>query len=282
MTVGWALERYLDGHSKVIEYAHDPGLRLISQFTRVLFSDNYSELPRLVDQFDVDYVAAVPDVLDIDYVLTTLLLMGRWQTVLEFAEDRIRRDPLSALGYNQAWGAALLAGDPDRADGFLDQADVNTGGGVLTEYNTIMARLVANQVNEAVQLAEKPHSGWEELRRPLLALVYAVSGRADDARMIVNELLEAKQVSYIMLALALQELGDLTAARRLIGDIDSSPAGVVQFIYVFKEFGGAMPFDVEWAPNFSARLAEAGITVERFEFPRTSGADNADAMDDLH
>ena len=161
---------------------------------------------------------------------------------------------------------AILNGDIDRADDYLEKARTTAGGGTFTDFNTIMTRIISNDIEQAVQLAEVPDSGFEGLRKPLLALVYAVSGRTDEAQTITDELVDSNQEN-IFVALALQELGDLMTARRVIGDIDSSPGGFIQFIYTFKDFGGAMPFDLQWAPNFSERLAEAGVTVERFEFP---------------
>lgn len=46
--------------------------------------------------------------------------------------------------------------------------------------------------------------------------------------------------------------------------LDASPAGNLVSLYLFAELGGRYPFDPEWTPNFSARIEEAGITLEKF------------------
>jgi hypothetical protein len=122
-------------------------------------------------------------------------------------------------------------------------------------------------MDEVVRLAEDPEWGIAAFRSSVRALVYSVGGRTDEAREITDQLLASSQQD-IFLAIALRESGEVDAAMQMLRTIDARPDGAMHFIYTFKEFGGRLPFDLAWTPNFSARLTEAGIAPETFDLFR--------------
>ena len=248
--------------AEAISHAQDPGIRLVNQFRLALYSDDFSALQQLARTADPADLAGVPGHIDADRVARILCLLGYPNKVRALAEQKIRLDPLSGHGYIQAWGAAMIGGDWQAANDYVEQGIAVAGPMIYFDHNLLMTRLAEKRMNEVLRMAEAPDWGVEEYRSSLLALVYAISGRGADARQIVSDLLLAKRED-IFLALALQELGEVENALAMLASLDNSPGGSMHFIHTIVEFGGRVPFDLTHTPRFAARLAEINVKPER-------------------
>ena len=116
-----------------------------------------------------------------------------------------------------------------------------------------------------LNLAERPGWGHAVFSEPLLAILYKTVGREADADEIMDDLM-ARGARGPYFALALRETGHVPEARAMIEAIDAAPASILAGSFMFQELGGTVAFDLDWTPHFAARLAEAGITVEMFDF----------------
>ncbi|MGI9237289.1 MAG: hypothetical protein ACR2QZ_07820, partial [Woeseiaceae bacterium] len=270
LTPGQIHQRLLSDYADASQYTDEPAIRLISDLSSMLFSDDFRDLRRLAGQFDPAVAAAViPDGLDIFHVIAMLLIADQQGVAGQYADARIERNPLDSLGYNQAYVATSYAGDRQRAIKYLERAREATTDSVFTEFNFLMSSILAGQWNEASRLAEIPGWGIDEFREPILAILYSVTGRTAEARAITDKLGREKIFSTYY-ALALKETGEVENARVMIEAIDASPVGNLEGLFFLGDFAGDMPVDLGWMPNFSARLSEAGVTVGTFKFEKTN------------
>lgn len=268
MDHAWALEQMLADLSKAAEFALTPDTRNLFEISLVVFSDDFRSLPDLANRFDPRVAGEIADGFDVYHILAALLITGRTAAVLDFSERRIRRNPLDGLGYNQAWSAAMVAGNRELGSDYLQRAIEHADDLEFTEQNLLLSRVVGQDWEAAAELATRPGWGIEVLREPILAFVHAAGGQPAEARSIVERQLAAGRFGPY-LALALRELGRPEEARAMIGRIDASPAGNLVGMYMFAELGGLFPFEADWMPNFSARLAEANVVLNRFRIETT-------------
>lgn len=280
ISADWALEQLMSNISNAIAYAQNPELRLFNQINKVIFSDDFSDLPRLVDQVDPKKIATISDTLDIFRVQTALILLDKKDKALSVGHQRIDRNPLSPLAYSQAWIAAFSLGNLPLAVNILERGRSTAGTAVFNEVNMTITLFAANKFDEVIEMVKSPDWGFETFRESYLMLFYAIAGRTEEARSIYENISDSNQEQGI-LALALLEMGEIEAAQRMFGAIDARPGGIYHLLLVtISEYGGRVPFDLDWTPNFAARLAEAGVTLETFEFPRPVGVDGAKLIGD--
>lgn len=253
-----ALDEFIANQSKAAALARSPGMRNLFEISLVVFSDDYRRLPALADRFDPRVAEELPDGFDVYLDLAALLLTGRTDAALDFCERRIRRNPLDGLGYNQAWSAAMVSGDRSLAAEYLARAVEDADNVKFTEHNLLLSRIVHQDWAAAAELAGRPGWGIDVMREPIRAWIDAIVGRTAEAGRAAQRLLDQGR-SGPYLALALRELGRDDEARAMIGRIDASPAGNLVGLYLFAELGGQLPFELDWMPNFSARMSEANV-----------------------
>ena len=108
--------------------------------------------------------------------------------------------------------------------------------------------------------------GIDSLRASIAAYLNAVNDERAQASMIIGDMPNSYP-GDVMLAMAHHKMGDSDIAREMFAKIDSNPSTAIQFLYVFTYFGGRLPFDLDWTPNFSKRLAEAGVDPMKINRP---------------
>ena len=99
----------------------------------------------------------------------------------------------------------------------------------------------------------------------------AVRGNYAEATRLVDEWERSHRWPNAYMLYVYHETGDTERARALTQQIDALPAGAVLFARLVTFSGGRSVIDLEYAPNFSARLREAGIDPDSFPaWPRLS------------
>ena len=124
-----------------------------------------------------------------------------------------------------------------------------------------MTQVVERDFDELHRKVEDP--GWERTGYggTMRAFVLAIAERYDETLEAISAITETGRQD-IFLALALVHAGDEEAAGKMLGDIDTGTGGTMHFIHTYVDFGGRIPFDIRWTPNFAARLDELGLRVD--------------------
>ncbi len=258
MTPDWALREFVDASQNVAKHAQNPEIALVGQINAVLYSRDWTTLPRLVGRIDPVRLAAISDSAELFRVGLAMLILGYADEALVLAENRIKRNPLSWLAYTEAWRAAYVSGDLDKANAFLDRGMALGGPLMFLEHARLLMHVSEGEYDEALRLAGDEEWGVGFLRTSITAYVHAAKGDYVLASKIMDDLPDAYP-GDVILAMAHREIGNIETARRMIAAIDASPSTATQFAYLFTYFGGKLPIDPSWAPNFSKRLAEAGV-----------------------
>lgn len=95
-------------------------------------------------------------------------------------------------------------------------------------------------------------------------------GERDQARRLAREQADARPRDGSSIWV-FAELGDAAEVSRLTARIDASPVGSLSFLWLIYYSGGHVPFDLDAAPRFRARLPEAGFDPARLKpWPRTT------------
>jgi TolB-like protein len=262
----WAstqLQRYASVASGLAE---DTELGLVMEIVEVLNSDDFSTLPQLAERVNPPELAVASDAVPLYHVSLALAFLGISDKDLHLAQERIERDPLSPLGYVEAWRALQVSGKTEEGIRYLKLGQGSPGKSMFLEHALLMSHLTEGNFNEAIHMAEDQAWGMSERRESLLALVYAAAGRNDDAHEVIVGLSETG-VENEFLALAMYQLGDNESAKRIFETADERAGFAQIFAATITEFGGRVPWNLAWTPNFAARLHEAGVVPESFEFP---------------
>ena len=96
---------------------------------------------------------------------------------------------------------------------------------------------------------------WKEGARHNLGLAWL--GRRAEARQRAMQDIDKKPHDYEQIWV-FAELGDMEEVALRTRFIDATPLGSLQFLRLIYYSGGYVPFDMNEAPGFRARLIEAG------------------------
>ncbi len=178
--------------------------------------------------------------------------IGRADLGLKRALNEIRYDPLDPLSYSNASGAALALGDLDATFEYLNKGLAIRPDHIFLRRTEDIAILLSGDEDEFAKRVLG--SGQEDHRFRGVAL--ARSGRLEEAR----DFTTSREGDQHQLAAVwtYAELGDEDALARATRELDASPLGTLQFLRLIFYSGGYAPFEMDAAPNFKARLIEAG------------------------
>ena len=160
-------------------------------------------------------------------------------------------DPMHPLSYSNAAGASMALGTFDEALSFLQRGyELSPDHGFLRRTEAITLALRGN-----VELAGRK---LLEIGGVRALLGHAFAGDHASARRLALEAAEARprdgEPIWVM-----AELGEATEVTRITRIIDTSPVAALSFLRLIYYSGGYICFDMKAAPNFRARLREAGI-----------------------
>ena len=272
LTPETAFELALQDFDRAIEFAHNEELRVLYQAERTLISDDWSGFRSLLDKLGtIRETSTSPIFTQSNQSDTAFALLGRTgiESNYRYCKRRLERNPLDASLYYLAAMSAMGLGEYNEALEFIQQRERFWSTG--TESNVWLRNVFAAQTgryDEFLSIPDTPLRGGK-------ALVLALAGRRDEARSLIEEYLQeevpanrGKLDYFFLLARALQELGETERAAKLIRVIDTLPGNSPMFLTLLvSDWGGRLTWDLEWTPNFAARLAEMGVELEPYEFP---------------
>jgi hypothetical protein len=124
---------------------------------------------------------------------------------------------------------------------------------ILTEYRPGLVEILEN--------FEGFGGDYSDVR----ALHAAISGDDALARQLIDEII-ARQTTSAFTIWAMLELGEVDAVGDYVRAVDARPSGATLLAMIYSGSGSAIWFDPDDAPNFGARLREAGVDI--YSLPR--------------
>ena len=220
--------------------------RDIVDVERTLFSEGWSRLPDQIER------ALQPSgCVQMNWIPEFIQPFGWAEQLAEKFRDMLKCDPMDIdTSYNLAY-ALVWAGDPEGAMQAVDEAESRGLRHVWLDYARYVALLAAGRVNDTA--IRGPRSERYNIAREALA------GDPGVARQMAEAYWSRPDVgdeSSLWIAAA---VGDRERANEIAARIDANPGSALVFAQnIYACFCGAT-FDLEAAPNFKARIEEAGF-----------------------
>ena len=246
-------------YAHAIRNAPDDEFRIVASVNRELFSPNWDRMGPLLDQFEKLMLEGSPSLIHRLWIHEILIMTQRLELAGFLAREQLERDPVSASVWEDVIDQALAIRDFGEADRLVSEARRRFGERrPLTEREIALAILKGDR-GRFVELLETfgDFSGdYGDVR----ALYAAVSGDEALARQLIDEGI-SRHWNPAFLVWTMLELGDAEAVSEFIRDTDARPSGPTRLAITYAVTGSAIWFDPDDAPNFSARLREAGVDI---------------------
>jgi adenylate cyclase len=255
MPVEEALVRLHRSLDLAIRHAPDPLDRVIAELDREFFSPTWHRLPTLVDELRRHVAEARPSGAD-NWTTFLLVAIGQAELARDYAEQRVRTDPLDPMVWFNLVLSKMAVGDLPGARARLLEARRVAGDHPWFRDAEITIHLLSGDADAALSLPGGP------LRHR--AVHAALRGDSAAVLAYAREIEAAEDWPEYELLTAYQQLGDVERNRALTRRIDAMPSGHAIFAVHLYGSGGALTFDLADAPNFSARLREAGADPGSF------------------
>jgi TolB-like protein len=246
-------------YSHAIRNAPDDEIRIIASINRELFSQKWDRMPALLDEFEKLMNEGSASLIHRLWIHEILLATQRMQLSGRLAQEQLERDPMSASSWEDAIEQEMALRNFDAAERLMEQARERFGSRRPLSEREIALAIMTGDRPRLVELLENFESfsgDYGELR----ALHAAVLGDDELARRLIDERI-AQQGSPAFLIWAMLELGEVDALSEFVRAVDAKPSGPTVLAVWFSVTGSAIWFDPVDAPNFGARLEEAGVDI---------------------
>jgi len=255
-------------YSYAIRNAPDREFRLVASVNRELFSTKWDRMSARLDDLELLFAEGDPLLLHRLWLHEILILTQRFDLAARLAQEQLERDPISASVWEDAIDLEMARRNFDAAERLVEQARLRFDARrPLSEREIALAVASGDRPRLIEHLASfEDFSGdYGDIR----ALHTAVLGDAPLASQMIDEGI-AKKWNPVSLIWAMLELGDVEGVAEFVRALDAEPSGPTILAVMYAVAGGAIWFDPDDAPNFSARLQEAGVDIHslpRGEWP---------------
>jgi adenylate cyclase len=231
-----------------VRHAPDEYNRVMAALNREFFAPTWHRLPGLLDELrDVMHLAH-PSPED-NWAPFIMIMTGQTDLARSHAERRVQASRLEPTTWFHLAQVELAAGDISRARAVLDQ-----GGRVAGRH-----RFFGHAENAMAALTgDRDHF----VRTAAPAAAAMLRGDTAEALRSLRSSIRSSDRPDPFLLWLLHELGDRELQADLVRRIDALPAGPTILAWQTYRWGRHLTFDVRDAPNFSARLREAGVDPE--------------------
>jgi hypothetical protein len=248
-----AFEAYRNDLELASRHARNPTQRALIEVDRGLAAGNWASLP---DRLRTG--AAAPGCQD-GLWLEVAPLFGFAEEYSARVERMIACDPLNPYHYYDATRSALWANRPAEALRLAEAGLQRHPDEANLQAIAVTALLAQGKLDEAGQRAQALTSRSRNLA---LAIVAAATGELDEARALVQQVIEGAspglRTTFDVTLNAI--VGNRAAANEAAAWLDGIPSGSLMLASATMECMCGAPFDLEVTPVFRQRLQEAGVS----------------------
>jgi len=237
-------------------HAHDASTRQLIEADRQLVSDDWRGL---ADRLKV--AAAAQRCVQANWLLVSNIFGIAAERVAAM-QRLVACDPLAALPYYQTSTSANWAGRPEVAIEVAERGEAAMGGSDSIGMQKVRALVSLGRIDEAQAEVAGLTPGSAERMLAELAVAAASGG---DVASIAARSRDARRLGWnpeyweVADFLAEALLDDRIASNRRVAAIDAAPGGPLKLAIMLSRCQCGVPFDLDAAPNFKARLAESGL-----------------------
>ena len=246
-------------YSHAIRHAPDDEFRIVASANREFFSPNWDHMPVLLGQFEELMLEGNPSLIHRLWMHEILIVTQRLEIADYLAREQLERDPMDPAVWEDAIDSELARRNFDEVHRLVEDARRRFGARRPLSEREIALAILKGDRPRLVELLD----GFGDFSgdyRDVRALHAAVSGDDALARQLIDEGVSL-QWNPAFLVWTMLELGDSEAVSEFVQGVDAQPSGPTKLAISFSVDGGAIWFDPDDAPNFSARLKEAGVDI---------------------
>jgi TolB-like protein len=249
-----ALEEIAISLTKSARAARNEPLRAIIEAESLIFSDDWSRIPGLLNlAFTSGYCNPVNWLAEFTYPFTHASLLAALQ------EDNARCDPLAGWPVVAGGSALIWDGQPERAtemaEAFLARAPFNP----WVDDTRFSARLAMEGWEDDPYMFGPTPEG-SNFSIPRIVQAYAALGQMDKARAELDKWTAGNSMNDLESLTVAVIFGDRAAANRLAALIDSRIGGPLALSVAVSGCHCGAVFDLEAAPNYQRGIEQAGFT----------------------
>ena len=250
-----ALRRYHEDMDQSIRLAPNERQRTLFEMERVQLSDDWRRLPSLFARLEAMDASSGQFATRGGWVTSVFLATGRVELNLRMARTQLEWNPLDPFIWAEVVSALTFMERFDEAVATVEEArERGISHAFIDSSELVLYMAMGDTAALESALARQPDE-----RRSEGAMYMAALGRRDEARDFMAGIDVSMPYSENMIV-AHMILGNQAEADRLAAEIDALPLGSLRFQDVLYYTNWLFPFHIEAAPNFKARLLEAGVT----------------------
>ncbi len=226
--------------------------RDILDLERTLFSEDWSRLPARIRK--AMQPGRCPQM---NWTNVFISPYGWAEHFVKKSNEALACNPMDiSASYHKPW-SLIWADDPEAALRAVEEADNKGLSHPLVEDGRYWALLAAGRANDP--MASGPGAEGSLMLYDRQIFREALTGDPALAREMSEAYWSGSETDDLSLLVVAAVVGDRDRANQIAARIDAQPGSVVVFsLSVFTCFCGA-PFDLEAAPNYKARIEEAGF-----------------------
>jgi TolB-like protein len=250
-----ALRGYQADMDQAIRLAPNERQRTLFEVERVQLSNDWRRLPALFERLEVMDASSGQFSTGGGWVGSVLLATGHPELQLRMAQEQLEWNPLDPFIWSEVNSALTLLERFDEAAAKLQEArERGIAHAFLDSTELVLYLVIGDDAALEATLARQP-----DRQRADGAMYLAALGRRDEARELMVGIVASVPYSENMIV-AHMLLGNQAEADRLASEIDAMPLGSLRIQDVLYYTNWRFPFRIEAAPNYRARLLEAGVT----------------------
>ena len=235
------------------ELSTDASRKAFIDVDRVLFSDNWTPLRDRIEKALATTGCPDPTWAEVATAI------GYAREAAEMWTRFIRCEPVSITGPMQLSDAKFWQGDYAGAIETINEGAVSLGANPWFASSKQTALMALDRADEALALAPQVSGDLTFFGMGAEALPLARSGDIEGTRKAMEQWQAENGRNLRNEIIIHAAIGDRDRANELAAEMDSRPGGTMHLLLTIKYCGCGAPFDLEAAPNFSARVLESGI-----------------------
>ena len=240
-------------YDQAIRHAKNSGQRLVAEYDRALLLGNWSGLASLNER-----ALTAPGCELALWAYLGGTAFGQAELVLDAYRRRVACDPVLARAWSHLSDAQLWLGQPALA--------AQTARERLSAFNQqslaatyALALAMTGEQDRALQFVMTEVSSEQE-RLKIKSMLTAMSGEAAAAKNWLEQYISTAGPDDLSSLVLNAQQGKHNEANRLAGLIDQRPFGHMVLLQAIYYCACGAPFDLEATPEFTALLAESGLS----------------------
>ena len=265
-----ARRRLLADLGRAIDSARTPTERITAELNREFFSPTWRRMPGLIERFRKEANADTAGAIETAWLSDILLLNRELGMLRKFSDYQLKTNPLNPAVWSLRAELEVASGDLDAAEAALARGRATAGDHRWLRGDDIYIAAARRDKEALRRFLKRPESnpetwGWRQ------AWLAAIDGDYEKAAALADQMEAESDQPIEELLIVYHEIGDAARARALTQKIDALTGGPAIFARTIAVAHNLLFFDVADAPNFAARLKEAGIDPAGFgPMPRLS------------